>query len=219
MPDRAGSVRRVTLLLTGAVVAAVLVGFLAELRSSSPPEPARLLPEQGVQESSAGDAMCASYCSEARPGLSVAEVRFAVSAQPLGAAELASAVGARGLDVSVYEDGFSRGLFARVGSITPQAEFAVAESAGQVAIPGLDTLVVTDVVTSRDQDQPERLRLFRHGPESGGPEAVVVQIEGLQPGLNYFWRVPTPDASRTDLVACQAATCPMDWKPAPPRPE
>jgi len=105
------------------------------------------------------------------------------------------------LDVTVYKDGFSRGVYASLSSVRPSERFVIprAEKALAYRPPGLD-LVVSNVETSRQTRRP----------------AVVV--EGLQPGLNYFWRIVAETKGlsvSSEVVRQQAPVCPADLREEP----
>jgi hypothetical protein len=160
---------------------------------------------------------CEAYCSTAKPGTSVIEVQWPISQAPLSPGELKSRVGQQAVEVTVFEDGFDRGLFASLPAVAPKGRFRVNRPAGAAVqtIPGLTRLTVSDVATSRDQNRPQPMRLLGVAAP-GGPESMIMLVEGLEPGLNYFWQVPDPAGGRT-VITCQAATCPVDLKRAPER--
>jgi hypothetical protein len=159
---------------------------------------------------------CESYCSAEKPGTSVMEIRWPISAAPLGAAEVKARVAQQRVDVTVYEDGFDRGLFATLPTVAPAGRFRAApRPAGATArvIPGIAKLVVTDVRTSSEPAGRRHLRLAAAATPGGG-EALVIRVEGLEPGLNYFWKPPDLAPGGTPIM-CQAATCPADRRAAP----
>ncbi|MEK7408166.1 MAG: hypothetical protein AAB225_24105 [Acidobacteriota bacterium] len=158
--------------------------------------------------------VCQSYCSPVKPGTPVIEVRWRLSPGPLAPADVRARLNQQSVDVTVYSDGFQRGLFANLPAVKPKAVFALRRPAGVALkhIPGLEKLTVSDVVTSRDSNRAARLRLFVAEP--GSPESVVIRVEGVDPGMNYSWRVPTLEGGRT-VVTCRAAICPVDRQEVP----
>ena len=81
------------------------------------------------------------------------EVRIRVADRQLNETDLRAKVQQQGLEVTVYADGFERGLFASVPAIKPKASFHLAPSvsAGTKKIPGLEKLVIADVATRVDK--------------------------------------------------------------------
>ena len=143
-------------------------------------------PEERVGAQSATSLSCEVFCSDTRVGVSVAELTF--SADPNSLSQLV-------LEVTVYKNGFAIGRFARVSPIRAGQKFELIRPPGETgSAPGFDTLVVTAV------------RL-----QTG---LVVVRVEGLDAGLNYFWRVRPTGGSGIETV-CQAVECPVDSEPPP----
>jgi hypothetical protein len=173
-----------------------------------------------AQRAESGDLVCEAYCNPVTPGVSVVEVRFAVPGGPAPAAKLRAAAATQDIEASVYEDGFERGLFVRLPSVSPEAKFAAPPGVKPVqTIPGLDRLVVRAVATS--EDPPGGLRLAQPGDAApAGAAGVVLQVQGLQPGMNYYWRVRPQPQSEPQVVMCRAPICPADKRrpPAPPKP-
>ena len=165
--------------------------------------PAGLAPG-GTQSAVAGDLVCQTYCSSVEPGTPVAEVRWIVSAQPASGANLRVLAGQQSVEAAVNEDGFERGRFVRLSSVAPQARFApAAPQPGAAPLPGLGNLSIGTVASSQEPGAALRLA----SPSEGGRENVVLQVQGLRPGLNYYWRVraatpgrdPGGDVPRADL--------------------
>jgi hypothetical protein len=169
---------------------------------------------QAQTQETAGELDCVSYCSPEQPGKSVIEIRWPLAAAPLPAAEVKQRMGQQTLEVSVYKDGFDRGLYATVPTVAPKTQFRIPPRPGDGTraapprIPGLNRLVVTDVVTT---GTPARAAVLRLSAAPTPGEAVVVRVAGVEPGMNYTWRLPTSAGSR-ELISCQAAICPVDFK-------
>ena len=146
-----------------------------------------------------------AYCSRTEPGDSVAEVQWPLPTPPTGQS-LSAMVQQQVLDVTVYKDGFDRGLFKTVKPGSQQPQFAAPQPREGPEIPGLQNLKLTQFATSQEQPKEGLLMLTR--PVSG-QESAVAKLEGLQPGMKYFVRVSAPDAgART--VSFTAAICPVD---------
>ena len=142
-------------------------------------------PEEPVGAQSATGLSCEVFCSDTRVGVSVAEVTFSGDASSLSQLVL---------EVTVYKDGFAIGRFARVSPIRAGQKFEIIRPPGEIgSAPGFDTLVVTAV------------RL-----QTG---LVTVRVEGLDAGLNYFWRVHPTGGAGTEITVCQAVECPVDSEP------
>lgn len=165
-------------------------------------------PAQGTQSAQAGDLACETYCSPTSR-TPVAEVKWVVATQPSAAANLRTLASQQNIEAAVNEDGFERGRFVRLASVAPQARFGPASpAAAGTPLPGLGSLTVNAVSSS--QDAPGALRLAT--PAEAGRENVVLQVEGLQPGMNYYWRVRPPTQGEPQIVMCRAPICPSDRK-------
>jgi hypothetical protein len=146
-------------------------------------------PEALVGAQSSTSLACEVFCNETRPGVSVAELTFSGSADSLS--QLA-------LEVTVYKNGFTIGRLARVSPIRGGQKFEVIRPAGaQGSAPGFDTLSLAAVRLQTDRG------------------LVTARVEGLDAGLNYFWRVrplsgPGPG---TETTVCRAPDCPVDSEP------
>ena len=146
-------------------------------------------PEERVVAQSSTSLSCEVFCSDTRIGASVAELTFNGDADSLGQLVL---------EVTVYKNGFAIGRFARVTPIRVGQKFEIIRPAGETgSAPGFDTLVVTAVRLQRDRG------------------LVTVRVEGLDAGLNYFWRVHPVGGSGTEITVCQAVECPVDSEPPP----
>lgn len=152
-------------------------------------------PEELVGAQSSTSLSCEVFCSDTRIGVSVAELTFSDDAGSLS--QLA-------LEVTVYKNGFAIGRLARISPIREGQQFEIIRPPGEMgSAPGFDTLVVTAV---RFQT---------------GAGLVTVRVEGLDPGLNYIWRVrPTGGSGTgTETTVCQAVECPIDSEAPPQVPE
>jgi hypothetical protein len=160
-----------------------------------------------------------AYCSAVKPGVSYLEVRWRIAGQPLTGTALSARVSQSQLETTVYADGFEKGLFARVDAVRPKALFRTATSAPlaggrrQKPLPGLSNLRLAEVGTRGARPAPEALRLLDFTTPQDGPEWVVVRLEGVEPGLEYTFRVP--DSQQTTTAT--AAVCPVDSPRQPAR--
>jgi hypothetical protein len=155
---------------------------------------------------------CVTYCDAVRLGTSVAEIQMPLAEKPLNKAEATVALRAATLDVTTYEDGFTSGLYASLPSLEPRA-FSLKPQAFMPnkikrtplkSLTGLEKLRTTIIATSVDKAVPG-LRLHRNAPDA--PPVVTLKVEGLEPGLEYHWRLPGQGAFGT----CEAVTCPVDF--------
>lgn len=143
-------------------------------------------PEELVGAQSSPGLSCEVFCSDTRVGVSVAEVTFAGDANSLNQLVL---------EVTVYKNGFEIGRFAHLSPIRAGQKFEIIQPGGEAAsTPGFDTLVLTAVRLQADRG------------------LVTVRVEGLDAGLNYFWRVRPAGGSgtATETTVCQALECPVD---------
>ena len=166
-----------------------------------------------------GDMECVSYCSAARPGISLMEVKWQLADHPLNNADLNAKASHQGLDATVFSEGFERGLYVTISALKPTALFRVPAKPGENAsalqstskLPGLDKLMVADVSTRLNKPTTPMRLLLLH-PPAANKEWQVVRVEGLNPGMEYSFRV----SAGKSMVACQAAVCPIDAIPTPP---
>lgn len=174
-----------------------------------------------------GQLFCDVFCSETVRGTAVVEILWKVSETKLNPQAFQARVRTHGLEVTVFKEGFSKGLYSNLASLDSNNNFRAFRE-DQEDIPGLDGLVVTDVRSVDDPNDSgasesrfnkERVGALPFDPRT--TDAVIVRIEGLKPGLNYFWRVPTGTGNNRRLsavVQCKAPVCPVDLRPVPPGP-
>ena len=203
--------RRLSALAIGMLGLLPWVGCRSEEPAPQPaaaPAAAPASPAQGgTQSAQAGDLVCVTYCSPTEPGTPVAEIKWVVSNQPATAETLRKAATAQSVEAAVNEDGFERGRFVRLSSVAPQARFApAAPQPGAAPLPGLGNLSIGTVASSQEPGAALRLA----SPSEGGRENVVLQVQGLRPGLNYYWRVRAATPGQTQVVMCRAPICPSD---------
>lgn len=180
--------------------------------------PKPIIAQHGMRNvSELGDMQCVSYCSTVRPGNTVMEVKWRVANRLLNETELRSEIQQQGLEVTVYSEGFERGLFAAVAALKPKALFRArtrgdgltpAVQVHNRKIPGLENLSIIDVAT-RSPQPPQPLRLMPAIADTA--EWVTIRLEGLDPGMEYTYRV----RGGQSVVTCQAIVCPVDEIPIP----
>lgn len=134
---------------------------------------------------------CRVFCSDEKLRTPVAELTWRSTQALLSAVRI---------EVTVYKDGFKTGAYASLDSNQGNRSYQSQKGrGGQDLIPGLSQLVVVDVRSLRER-----------------PGLVAVRIEGLEPGLNYFWRVVSKANGRQMAgvtARCQAPVCPADMQP------
>lgn len=181
--------------------------------------PQRIIAQEGARHrNETGDMECISYCSPTRPGTVVLEVKVRLADRRLNEAELRAKVRQQGLEVTVYSDGFERGLFAVVSDIKPGMRFRARTTAGargvpsQNRIPGLEKLVITDLATRLEKAAQPLVLMQPLTQTPNKDESLTVRLEGLDPGMEYTFRVP----GGRSVVTCRAVVCPVDRIPAAP---
>ena len=169
--------------------------------------------------------VCEAYCSDTKPRTVVAEIAWKVSDTELSDSGFAARVREHELEVTATKDGFSSGNYVNLFSIERHPSFHTnkADSSSPDPEPGLERLVVVGVgrLEADPNQEPEGespFSLQRFGVHPFGEsdaEAVVVKIEGLEPGRNYFWRVPATFRGRrvvSEVIQCKAPICPADFR-------
>lgn len=134
---------------------------------------------------------CRTFCSEEKLRTPVAELVWRSSEARLKGQRI---------EVTVYKDGFAKGLYVALGTVKGERSVPFQKTRQyQEPIAALSKLVVVETLTLREQ-----------------PGMVAVRVEGLEPGLNYFWRVVTASNGRMmagGTTRCQAPVCPADLQP------
>jgi hypothetical protein len=164
---------------------------------------------QGTQPAAVGEPTCQVICSADRPRAAVASISWRVAQAPPNPQALATAMSDQRLEVTTFKDGFTRGAFAQLAPGGNQSFAFSARGAPPTALPGLTALTVTKVSTAQERltSGSPNPGAFTAPPAGVDPtQVVVVEIEGLEPGLNYYWR-RTPTGP---VVRCQAPICPAD---------
>jgi hypothetical protein len=207
-------------LVEGFVAAILVTSSFTQAAFSQPGEPPSERPSPGPvpmatpssdEEVSWGT--CQTYCSQVDLGQGVVEIRRKVETTSADARALAQAVKAEKIEVTTFADGFERGLFATMSPapLPKGAQPKALRSATGQAIPGLEKLRVIAVATSRDRPKPA-LRL--QPSIEAGVESATIQIGGLEPGMNYYWRLPAAASLRSaqpeEVLLCRGPICPVD---------
>jgi hypothetical protein len=188
-------------------------------QSSSQPAQTPSVRPASSQTSSPDAPRCETRCSPDKPRTAVARITWTLP-EPAGeAAAFAKRMASQNIEVTVHKDGFAKGVFARMAGANESRPSAAGAPAGQ-SLPGLAGLVVTKVRTQRQELQEAGpgganapLAAREAGDQSRG---VVIEIEGLEPGMNYYWRVPGASNAESSVIArCRAPICPADMRQGP----
>jgi len=195
-------------------------------RHDRPRAPVAAAPAAPTPPDAPTDLICQTYCSATKLRTVVAEIAWKVSDTELSASAFSARVGEQELEVATVKDGFTRGTYINLFSMERHPSFRVhsADPASGNSIPGLEGLVVVGVgrlgdESNQNPDDQSPFSFERFGVRPFGEsdaEAVVVKIEGLEPGRNYFWRVPATVRGRrvtSEVVQCKAPqSCPADTR-------
>lgn len=145
---------------------------------------------------------CRVRCSDTKLRTGIAELAWSA---PAGANAATREGGQAVLDVTVFHDGFKRGLFQSFGKVGTRQ--AIRPEAGAARDAG------TDARTQRAYD----LILSSPEPSAAAPAATTGEvtqtmvIENLEPGLLYRFRLNNPGMNSLE-VSCEAPVCPADMK-------
>lgn len=194
--------------LTGILAVAVVA---TQLIAASPEQPAAQTQQAEPRLAVAVE----MFCSQTKLRTSNARIRWSVPQPALEARGLASITAApQSLDVTVYKNGFEKGLMV-VLPIGPAT---------------VERPVVPQIQASARQPQPRafQIRLIEvqqpraNVAAADAPAEMTAVVENLEPGVNYTWRIGI-DAPRGRIVSpattSQARVCPADMvlSPAVPR--
>jgi hypothetical protein len=153
------------------------------------------------------------FCSRTKLRTPVAAVTWAMPAA-LNDANLGEAMTSRRLEVTPFKDGFTRGLYGRVFPVRADQGFTTlaAETGAAVtaqSVPALQSLRVVTVTTLQQRTSPEnRLytppNLYALDTSDNRNRIVVTEVEGLEPGVNYYWRT----SATGTVAATHTPVCP-----------
>ncbi len=149
----------------------------------------------GGAEPAAAELTCEVSCSETELGTAVARLSWV---EPVDIT--ASTAPVAELQTTVYKGGFDRDLYAGFKVRDPSEPQAPREPEAPPELPAYD-LQITRVERSDDS------------PAAGIGGRTTVEIEGLEPGMKYTWRVvfDTPGGQQvTETVTCEAPVCTAD---------
>lgn len=163
-------------------------------------------PTQTVREEPRLKVSAEVFCSETKLRTSNARIRWSMNAEALEASGVKSfSTATQSLEATVYKNGFEKGLLASIPISHATRDRRVAAQA-----QGKSSKLRAFQFSLIEVDEPKTAV----GPEGGGEMAAVV--EGLEPGVNYTWRIAIETAAGRIVSApttSQAQVCPADFAP------
>jgi hypothetical protein len=195
----------------GILAAALLNVLIACTHAGAQPQkPSDAAPQRPAETATPDKASgltltCEVYCSPTKLRTANARIRWQVAPSSdlaaAGADNLARAE--QRLEATVFKNGFEKDLFISLPVVQPNSD--------QLAAPrvssrqrGLRAFQIRLADVARPQSM-DRL--------AAGTDEVVAEIENLEPGMKYTWRVAIDTAARdfvSQTVTCQAPVCPAD---------
>jgi hypothetical protein len=152
------------------------------------------------------------FCSDTKLRTSNARIRWSMPGEALAATGMKSLVEAnQSLEATVYKNGFQKGLLVSVplSQATHERPLA-AHLEGKNAKLRAFQFSVIEVGPSKETGQPKA-----ELAAAGGGEMSAV-VEGLEPGVNYTWRIAVETTSGRIVSAPasgEASVCPADMVP------
>ena len=207
-----GRVSRAALTTVAVAVWHVACGSQSSPATTQPATTAAALQAPAAAQGVAGDAPdCQVACSPTKPRTVVATITWPLTQAAANPQALSAGMTEQHLDVTTFKDGFSRGVFAQLTPVRENQPFALqAPQAEPSGVPSLRALSVTRVSTLQERISSGAVgadtALMPPSAANDPNRVVVIEVEGLEPGLNYFWR-RTPNGP---VARCQAPVCPAD---------
>lgn len=128
------------------------------------------------------------FCSQTKPRTGMAKLSWRTDKRLFSKQRL---------DVTVYKQGFEKDLYTILWPIRAEQQFQIPRSNKLEETSRALALNAVNVNVDEKQD------------------SIVVKLEGLEPGLVYFWRVCTLSNKgwrQSSVVRCEAPVCPADMK-------
>ena len=155
-----------------------------------------------------------SYCSDAKLRTTNARIRWNIANKSLESIGAANFTGARqSVQATVYKNGFDKGLLISL----PVVPAPVPVAAAQAQAPAQPRTPRAFQIRIIEVEQP-KIQALENAPETSEMGAVV---EGLEPGVNYTWRILIDSGSNRVVsapVSVKAGVCPADIVPTPAKP-
>ncbi len=166
--------------------------------------PATPGPSGGDDAAGAGSVTCEVYCSETRLRTANARISWlGAGTFPGAASPAASAVGEQ-LQATVFKNGYDQDLYASFSTLGSGQELSP-QAAGVLPEPEMRAYDLTILEVA----EPSPLAASIDDPAA----RKSVEVEGLEPGMRYTWRVvfKTADGQEiSETVTCEAPVCPAD---------
>jgi hypothetical protein len=156
--------------------------------------------------------VCEVVCSSTKPRTGVARISWNESRPPGGAARAEAAAREERLSATVFKGGFEDELYVSFRTEDVEAETLPLSARGGVEppVPALD-------VRLTGVERPS-VATEAAGVAPTAPQRATAVVEGLEAGVNYYWRITTtaPTGEEvTETVRCQAPVCPADFQEQP----
>jgi hypothetical protein len=148
-----------------------------------------------------------AFCSDTKLRTSDARIRWTMPSDALEAAGVRDLATARQiLETTVYKNGFEKGLLVSVpvAQATPEKPIRAQAQGRNAAVRAFQFSLI--------QIEQQKAR------GDGGPMQMGALVEGLEPGVNYTWRIAIQTASGkivSPSVTNQAMVCTADMAPTP----
>jgi hypothetical protein len=187
--------------------AVFVLTFLSIVRFSSGPPVLAQTAEQSARVEPRLTVTVEPLCSDTKLRTSNARIRWSIPKAGLEVSGLTSFVGAnQTLEATVYKNGFEKGLLVSVpiSRVTPDRPVAalLQEKTPKLRAFQFSLIAVEEPKAALTQE--------------GGSEMAAV-VEGLEPGVNYTWRIAINGPSGRTFSApatSQARVCPADMVPS-----
>lgn len=158
---------------------------------------------------------CEAFCSESKLRTANARLIWIGPGMPLGASALGGRqVQQEQIETTVFKNGFRKNLQANF----PVLDSAVATAKAMTPSVGAAAKLPAYQLQIIEAQKPaiagaSARRMAEASPQQQERSLV---IEGLEPGLTYYWRLrfQTADGwAESQAIACEAPVCPADMQP------
>jgi hypothetical protein len=146
------------------------------------------LPILSTDTSTVSNFQCITYCSETKLRTGMALLTWSADE---------GLIGKQRIDVTVYKKGFETKMYTILWPLKKSQTFQTSRLVKLPDRPDMQLLYLD--VNQADIDKQEGL--------------ISIELEGLQAGLNYFWRVLTLEGKGWvpgGIIRCQGPVCPAD---------
>jgi len=150
------------------------------------------------------------YCSETKLRTSNARIRWSMPKEALEAHKLTAFAGAKqSLEATVYLQGFEKGLLVSVplAQASPERPLRALVEEKKPKVRAFQFSVI-------GYEQAKEARTLE-----GGGAGMSAVVEGLEPGVNYTWRIAIETESGqivSESMTSRAVVCPADMAPERP---